>query len=252
MMNWELYDNLSTINNNNTNNNSEESIISKVYNPGTINFVSSYNTKYNIFTTSFLGLKLGMDQYLYIKNNTGLRKGYINLILGGSEITLSEVKKYHYSNLTKGSDSKTVLDNYFTFPKIFKPFGFLFKITFKLKVYLINEISFDIKNGEMYAKGNVNYDLGLMCSFGVDFFIVEFSVGVTGHIVKGNSYVQANTLLNIYPNWTKFTFSKQNYAFSVSLNFSFSIWLIFFRKRFETNIQIYKGIPISEYYYRFF
>ncbi len=101
MINWELYDNLSSINNNNTNNNSEESINSKVYNPGPINFVSSYNTKYNIFTTSFLGLKLGIDQYLYINNNTGLRKGYINLILGGSEITLSEVKIYHYSNLKK-------------------------------------------------------------------------------------------------------------------------------------------------------
>ena len=252
MINWELYDN-STINtSNNSNNNTEELIISNVNNSGPINFVSTYTARYNIFDTSFLGMNLGMDQYLYINNNTGLRKGYVNLFLGGSEIRLSTIEKYHYANIEKGSDTEALQDSYFTIPKTFKPFGFVFKIKFKLKVYLSHEVSFGIKDEEMYAKGLVNYDIGLMFTFSVDLLIVEFGVGLTGHIVKGNSYINANTLLKIYPNWTKFTYSKQNYAMSVDLNFYFSVWLIFWKKTFQKNINIYKGIPISEYYYRFY
>lgn len=176
-MNFTIYENLTSINNltikegieTEGNNNTDQSLnetnntnFTRNLESNNINFKHSYNSRYKFFNTNFLGLKLGLKQHLYINNKTNLRKGYINLSLGNSEITISNIEKYHYPSIPSGYYSKNVVDQYFNIYKSFKPFGFCIFGNLKLKVYLNHGIYYYISNGEMYAKALPIFKLELL------------------------------------------------------------------------------------------
>ena len=214
-----------------------------------INFPHSYNSRYKFFSTNFLGLKLSLEQHLNINNKTYLREGYVNLFLGASEKIISKIEKYHYPNIPNGISSKSIFDKYYNIYKSFKPFGFCISGNLKLKVYINHGINFGVSDEEMYTKYFTNFEIGIIGSFGPNFKIVSFGVEVTGGIAKGNSYIQANTLMKSNPSLTKFIFYKNIYACSIDISFYFSIWLLFWEKTFKTTMNIFKGIPSYEYYY---
>ena len=59
-----------------------------------INFVSSYISSNKLLDVSFLGLYVGLQHNLYINHKTGLRRNYVNLVIGNKEYTLSKVNLY--------------------------------------------------------------------------------------------------------------------------------------------------------------
>ena len=121
-----------------------------------------------------------------------------------------------------------------------------------IKSNLNHGISIDIINKEMYTKGFTNFELGVEGSFGPNFIFFSFGASLTGYIAKGNSYIQANTLLKVHSKLTKFSFYKYLNSCSVDLEFYFSIWLIFWEKKFSTSFNLFKGISSYDYFYDYY
>ena len=158
--------------------------------------------------------------------------------------------QYYYSGAK--STSKTLFDSGFSLlGKRFKSFGYFIKVSFNLKCYLNHGISIDVIRGEMYTKGSTYFDLGVSGSFGPDFIFISFGAELTGHIAQGNSYIQANTLLNINSKKAYFSYYKNLYSCRVDLEFYFSIWLIFWKKKFKETINIFKGFSSYDYFYEY-
>jgi hypothetical protein len=57
-----------------------------------INYLSSYRSKYKAVSLNFLGLNIGLQQNLYINKNTGLRQNYITLIIDNKEYNISNIE----------------------------------------------------------------------------------------------------------------------------------------------------------------
>ena len=217
-----------------------------------INFCSSYSSKYRILSVNFLGLYVGLNQHMYINNRTGLRQNYVNLIIGSRESTISTINMYQYYYSGSKSITKKVVDTKFGLNKKFQPFGFLIDAGLNIKSNLNHGISIDIINKEMYTKGFTNFELGVEGSFGPNFIFFSFGASLTGYIAKGNSYIQANTLLKVHSKLTKFSFYKYLNSCSVDLEFYFSIWLIFWEKKFSTSFNLFKGISSYDYFYDYY
>ena len=116
------------------------------------NFSTSYLATYKLINTDFLGMKIGLNKYLYINNSTNLRKEYLDLILGKKQYTLSVASKYHCPELKWGYITKDLINNNYGLDKYFKPVGFLVKGALKLVNNSKHGINFDIINEEMYSK----------------------------------------------------------------------------------------------------
>lgn len=226
------------LNNSDTNSTSGKRNLAK---KSRINFLSSYTSTYKVINTDFLGTKIGLNQYLYINNKTNLRQEYINLLFRNKEYTLSVAEKYHYSNLKSGYCTKELVNKNFGLDKNFKPFGFLVKGYLNLNIYAKHGVSFDTIKEEMYAKGYATFDISVSGTFGPDFFFVSFGAQLTGYIVKGNSYIQGNTLINSGSKLAKFHFYEKINACSVDLSFYFTINLIFWKKTYRKTFNLFKG-----------
>ena len=206
-----------------------------------INYSSNYLSTFKLINTDFLGIKIGLNQYLYTNYKTNLRQEYLSLLFANKEYKLSTVEKYHYSNLKSGYASKNLLDKSFSLDKKFKPFGFLVKGIIKLITQAQHGVSFDIIKGEMYTKGYASFDIGVSGSFGPDFFVVSFGAELTGYIVKGNSFIQSNTLINSGSKLAKFQFNNNISTCSVDLSFYFKINLLLWSKTYRTTYNLFKG-----------
>ena len=217
-----------------------------------INYCSSYSSRNKIISVSFLGLNVGLNQYLYINNRNGLRQNYINLIIGSKETTISIVNMYQYSYSGAKYTIKEDSAKKFGLNKRFNTFGYLISVDLSINCYIYHGISIDVINGEMYTKGFTTFDLTVGGSFGPNFVIISFGASITGHISKGNSYIQANTLLNINSQLSKFVFSNTVTSSSVDLKFYFSIWLLFWKKTYSTTINLFKRSSSNQYYYEFY
>ena len=215
------------------------------------NFLYSYTSTYRIVGTSFLGLYLGLRQGLYINNKSGLRTGYINIIIGNREFTISQVNHYQNNYRRAGTAYKTFVDRENGLTKQFKPFGFLINANLKLKYYANHGVSFDIIDGDMYAKSFSNFDISVEGSFGPDFLFFSFGVELNGNIAKGSAFIQANTLSNFNTNKALFYYYEKISSCSVDLSFYFTINFLFYKKKYTSGIQLYKGISESEYFYNY-
>ena len=228
-------------------NNETKSIRNLAKNP---NFLYTFTSTYRIVSTSFLGLYIGLRQGLYIDNVSGKRTGYINILIGNREFTISSVNHYQTNNRKTGTAYKTFVNRENGVNKKFKPFGFLIDAELKLKYYAYHGVSFDIIDGEMYAKSFANFDISVEGSFGPNFLVFSFGVELTGNIAKGKSYIQANTLTNA--NLALFYYYKEISSCSVNLSFYFTINLIFYKKKYSYDVQLYKGYSASEYFYDYY
>ena len=206
-----------------------------------INYSSPYTATYRLFTTDFLGTKIGLKQYLIINEKTNLRQEYLELLYKNREYILAIVTKYHYSNLKSGYITKELINKDFGLDKYFKPFGFSIKASLKLVIDVEHGVSFDIINGEMYSKGYASFNIGVSGSFGPDFFFISFGASLTGYVVRGSSYIQGNTLLNSGSKLAKFHFHSKLNTCSVDLSFYFTINLIFWEKTYKQTYNLYKG-----------
>ena len=206
-----------------------------------INFVYSYTSYNRVLGTSFLGLYVGLQQNLYINRNNGLRQHYVTLVIGNREYTISTVNLYQYYNSGAKYTTKKVIDTKSGLDKRFKSFGYLIKAELNLKCSLYHGVSIDVIQGEMYTKGFADIDLAVVGSFGPDFIFISFGVSVAGHLAKGNSYIQANTLLNSKSNLARFIFYRDMRSCSVDIEFYFTIWYIFDEETFSETINIFKG-----------
>jgi len=214
------------------------------------NFLYSFTSTYRIVSTSFLGLYLGLRQGLYIDNVSGQRSGYINILIGNREFTISRVDYYQTNYRKRGTATKTFVDREKGVDKQFKPFGFLIRAELKLKYHAYHGVSFDIIDGEMYVKSFSDFDISVEGSFGPDFLVFSFGVELTGNIAKGSAYIQANTLTNA--NRALFYYYKQISSCSVDLSFYFTINLLFYKKKYTYDVQLYKGFSASEYLYDYY
>ena len=240
----DIFENLYDIHD--TDNKENSTNINKINN---INYLSSYESKYNIVNLSFLGLNIGILQYLYIYKKTGLRENYIKFILGNKEYNISKVDIYQYYYSGSQSISKIFLDSSIALLSAdFKYFGFPIKASFKFNFELSHGISIDVINGEMYTKSIASFDLGLSGTFGPDFYIISSGVELSGHVAQGESYIQANTLLKINSEKTKFLYYKNLFSCRVDLDFYFSISLIVWEKKFKQSINLYKGVSSNSTY----
>ena len=254
LISFEKYEELNEILTNNTGkendlNNSDTNSTSEKRNlaiKGRINFLSSYTATYKLINTDFLGTKIGLNQYLYINNKTNLRQEYLKLLFRNKEYTLSVVEKYHYSNLKSGYYTKEIDNRNFGLDKNFKPFGFLVKGFLNLNIYAKHGVSFVTVKEEMYAKGYATFEISVSGTFGPDFFFISFGAQLTGYIVKGNSHIQANTLINSGSNLAQFHFYEKINACSVDLSFYFTINLIFWKKTYKKTFNLFKGFSSQE------
>ena len=229
-----------------------ENLKKNLTNNKNINYLYSYKTTYKILSVNFLGLNIDLQQNLYINKNDGLRQNDINLIIGSEEIIVSTVNisQHNYSGLN--TISKTLSDKHFELlEKRFKSFGYLIKASFYINCYLNHGISIDIIKGEMFTKGFTFFDLGVSGSLGPDFIFISFGTELVGHIAQGNTYIQANTLLNINSNKTYFLYYKKLYAFRVDLELYFSISLLFWEKNLRENINLFNGISSYDFFYQY-
>lgn len=227
-------------------NNEAKSIRNLAQNP---NFLYSYNSTYRIVSTSFLGLYLGLRQGLYIDNVSGQRTGYINILIGNKEFTISRVDHYQTNYRKAGTAYKTLIDKENGLNKDFKPFGFLVRAELKLKYNAYHGVSFDILDGDMYVKSFSDFDISVEGSFGPEFLFFSFGVELTGNIAKGSAYIKANTLTNEKTDKALFYYYKEISSCSVDLSFYFTINLLFYKKRYTYDVQLYKGFSASDYYY---
>jgi len=214
------------------------------------NFLYSFTSTYRIVSTSFLGLYVGLRQGLYIDNVSGKRSGYINILIGNREFTISRVDYYQTNYRKRGTATKTFVNRERGVYKQFKPFGFLIRAELKLKYHAYHGVSFDIIDGEMYVKSFSDFDISVEGSFGPDFLVFSFGVELTGNIAKGSAFIQANTLTNAHK--ALFYYYKQISSCSVDLSFYFTINLLFYKKKYTYDIQLYKGFSASEYLYDYY
>ena len=101
----------------------------------------------------------------------------------------------------------------------------------------------------MYSKGYASFEISVTGTFGPDFFVVSFGAQLKGYILKGNSYIQGNTLLNSGSKLSQFRFYSKINTCSVDLSFFFTINLIFWKKTFKQTFNLFKGFSNSENVY---
>ena len=74
---------------------------------------------------------------------------------------------------------------------------------------------------------------------------------ISGHIAQGESFIQANTLLNINSEMTKFLYYRKLSACQVDLEFYFSISLLIWQKKFKQSINLYRGVASNSTFYEY-
>lgn len=216
------------------------------------NYSNSYQLTYNLMTTSFLGLSIGLNQGLYINNKTGLRKGHIDAVIGENKYTLSYLNCYYIPFEKKNETiSKNLVDKELEgLSKDFKIFGYLISAELNLNFNANYGISYGIDNDELYTKSFSDFDVNIEGSFGPKFIVFSFGVALTGHIVTGEAYIQANTLLNSNSNLARVEYYKAINSCAVDISFYFSVYLLFYEKKFSKDIRLYEGFSSFERYYK--
>ena len=240
--------------NNTINNTYSVNDTKKLSNPkNNINYLYSYRTKYKILDMNFSGLYIGYDQFLYINNKNGLRENYINLVVGNINVNLSTISMYQYYDSGANNKSIKSIDQKFDLDYELSIFGHIVKLGFFLKCSVENGIDINIKEGEMYTKGNSEFDLDLEIGFGPEFLVFSFGGSIIGHLAKIKSFIEANTLLNTKMDKTLFKFNKNMNTESLDLKIIFlSIDLVATEKEYSETINLIKGFTDYQnfsYYY---
>ena len=213
-----------------------------------VNFVSSYNIPYNIINLNFLGLIIELNQNLHINSNTGLRQNNLNLNIGKLAINLNSASLYQYYNSKAKNISSELYKKEPSLSKPFNVFGFTLNLDFRVKVEVKNGIYINITNGEMYVKGYEKFYLGVSADVGTNLFIVSFGVKIMGHIADGIQYIQANTISK--SGQTSVERYKRINSCSVDLELYFSVWILFWEKRYNIIINLFKGFSSNERKYQ--
>ena len=158
---------------------------------------------------------------------------------------------YQYYNSGAKTKSKKLVDSeYNLLGHNFFVFGFIIKVTFKLKCSVINGISIDVINRQMYTKGYSSFYFGLGGSLALDFIVVSFGGQITGSIGEGDTYIQANSILN--SDMTKFWYYRELTTCSVDLKLFFSVWILFWKKEFSKTFNLYGGLSSYDNFYKYY
>ena len=215
------------------------------------NYPKSYQITYNLMTTSFLGLSIGINQGLYINNKTGLRKGHIDVLLGENKYTLSYLNYYYVPfDRRNGTITRSLLEKELEGPsKNFKIFGYLISADLNFNFNVNHGLRYGIINGELFTQSFSDFDINIEGNFGPKFIVFSFGVALTGHIVSGEAYIKANTLVNSNSNLARVEYYKEINSCAVDISFYFSIYLLFYEKKFSKDIRIYDGFTDFENYY---
>lgn len=215
-----------------------------------INYPHSYKPSQVLFGITFLGVGFNYKHELEINHNNGLRKNSLILRKGNDESILSKVSTYQYY----GSGSKNVYNNDYTEKPIinlgFSIFGFGPRITFYLKSSLYNRIFIDVINNQMKTIGYTSHEFTLAVDLKIDFFVVSSGASISRQFIKGTSYIQVNSISN--SDNSEVIFYRDFNIFSVDLEIYFSIWLIFWEKKYSQTFNLFRGFNIYKketYYY---
>ena len=216
-----------------------------------INYPRSYRKSYTAVSTSFLGLSFGYELFLFIDNTNGVRQAYSKGFLGGNEIPFPEVEKRQNSNNKRDSAAKSLSAKRYGLSINFNIFGFSIGSSFYVKFSIYHGVSFEISNGEMYSRSFSSFSIGAEGSFGPNFIIVSFKYSLRGTLASGYTYIEANTLLNYGSKITRFYFYRRLDACSLDIYFSFTINLIFWKKTYETTLNLFRLYSSSQSYYSY-
>ena len=210
------------------------------------NFVSSNNFIYNIISLDFLGLNIELNQKLHINNKSGLRQNSLTLNFGKQAIDLNSISLYQYSNSSPQNISNYFLKNKLNLNSPFDAFGFLVSVDFQVKVEVKNGIYINITNGEMYVKGYETIYIGVSANVGLNLFVVSFGAKIIGNIADGTQYILANTING----QTRVEKYRKLNSCSVDLELYFSVWILFWKKRYSTTFNLFKGFSSYMNYYQ--
>ena len=214
-----------------------------------INYPHSYKLSRILFGITFLGANFDYRHELEIDHNNGLRKNSLILRKGYEDSILSRVSTYQYYD----TGSKNVNENAYTEKAIidlgFNIFGFGPRIIVYLKSSLYNSISIDVINNEMKTKGYTSHEFTLGVDLKINFFVVSSGSKISRQFIKGTSYIQVKSISN--SDQSEVIFYKNFNIFSVDLEIYFSIWLIFWEKKYSKTFNLFSGYPIyrNEIYY---
>ena len=210
------------------------------------NFVSSYNFIYNIISLDFLGLNIELNQKLHINNKSGLRQNSLTLNFGKQTIDLNSIRLYQYYYSSPNNISNYLLEKDLNLNSPFDAFGFLVSVDFQVKVEVKNGIYINITNGEMYVKGYETIYIGVSANVGLNLFVVSFGAKIIGNIADGTQYILANTING----QTRVEKYRKLNSCSVDLELYFSVWILFWKKRYSTTFNLFKGFSSYMNYYQ--
>ena len=111
-------------------------------------------------------------------------------------------------------------------------------------------IEYGKMNDELYTKSLSSFDVSVEGAFGPKFIVFSFGVSLTGHIVTGEASIHAKTLLNNNSNLARVEYYKNINSCAVDISFYFSVYLLFYEKKYSKDIRIYEGFSFSENYYK--
>ena len=210
------------------------------------NFVSSNNFIYNIISLDFLGLNIELNQKLHINNKSGLRQNSLTLNFGKQTIDLNSISLYQYYYSSPNNISNYLLEKDLNLNSPFDAFGFLVSVDFQVKVEVKNGIYINITNGEMYVKGYETIYIGVSANVGLNLFVVSFGAKIIGNIADGTQYILANTING----QTRVEKYRKLNSCSVDLELYFSVWILFWKKRYSTTFNLFKGFSSYMNYYQ--
>jgi hypothetical protein len=215
-----------------------------------INFSYSFTRTKYLLIVGFLGINVYLKQILNVHNNDGLRQNELILNIGNRQYTLSSIDIYQYYNSGAKTKSYDRYGEFFLLEKNFNVFGFGIKVSFYLQCSLTNGISINVIESQMYTKGYSSFYIGVGGNIALNFIVASFEGKVTGSIGEGNSYIQANSILN--SDKIKIIFYNRLSSCSVSLDIYFSIWILFWKKEYSQTFNLFKGFSVYDYYYEYY
>lgn len=227
--------------NNNENPNEKRNLES-----GKINYPHSYKPSNLLFGINFLGLNINYRHELEINHKNGLRQNSLILRKGNVEYILSSISIDQYYD----SGSKNVNKNDFTEKPLidlgFNIFGFGPKITLILKSSLHNSISIDVINNQMKTKGYTFHEFTFQANLKIDFFVVASGAKISRQFIKGNSYIQVKSLPD--SDKSEVLFYRDFNIYSIYLEIYFSIWIIFWEKKYSKTFNLFSGYRLYREY----
>jgi len=204
-----------------------------------INYPHYYKESIDLFSIVFLFININYKQQLIINNNNGLRRQSLILRLGNWEHILSEVEEYQYYYTGSINQPKYHCRNLKIGEAGFTIFGFGPKVVFTLRSCLYNIIYLDIINNQMKTKGYVSHQFTLKADLNINFLVASAGAKISDKFMRGDSYIQVKSIENSAN--SEVVFYKSLTLDSIKLEINFSVWIIFWEKKYSKTFDLFSG-----------